>query len=292
MTMAKNEEDWIETSVKSVLKFVDEVVVADNGSEDHTAEIIARLGRAFPEKIRVVKLIDEDFVPAVNSLMRQTKYRWILRWHADFVAHTSGPLAIVNLIERAKAEDPHRYFCVNLSGVALDGDLDHQLPDRRDIPEPFLYTYSPWLRYYVRAHWEALHVPWFYQRAFWNEPYYFHLRRVKSSTRLLQTIYWSRWFDERNKGADISFHDFVERSATRDYGVRTLGEAAQIAALQVFRRCVRFDPAFWGDYPELLKDLIDDPPYQLVYQDGTLVGRVDRTPHRFESSPEPELCPK
>src|SRR6266566_2310763 len=88
MTMAKNEEDWIETSVKSILKFVDEVVVADNGSEDHTAEIIARLGRAFPEKIRVVKLIDEDFVPAVNSVMLQTKYRWILRWHADFVAHT------------------------------------------------------------------------------------------------------------------------------------------------------------------------------------------------------------
>ena len=275
VTMARNEEDWLELSVQSIIDSVDEVVLADHGSDDSTPELATHLAGKYPDKIRVVDLHGLDFVPAINLMLGKTRYRWILRWHADFVAHTSGPNSIQALRRRVLAVSSAKHFCSSLSGVALDGDLEHQYRERRDPPEPFLYTYSPWLRYYQRLHWEGLHVPWFYARITWPEVYYFHMRRVKSSIRLLQTIYWSRWFDERVRNSQVTLREFIETHATRDYGSRSVEEAARKAMLEYFSGCLLFSRDECGDYPDLLKPLIRNPPYRLVYRGGTLVDRVE-----------------
>src|SRR3989449_8952502 len=165
VTMAKNEEDWAETSVRSIMQMVDEVVLADHGSDDDTSEIVRKLAQRYPDKIRLVSLGDIDFSSAINKMLRRTRYRWVLRWHADFVAQTSGPSSVRRLVRLVRSLDRGRYFCISLSGFALDGDLEHQFPDRRDLPEPFLYTYSPWLSYAIRARGESLPVPWVYEKA-------------------------------------------------------------------------------------------------------------------------------
>src|SRR5206468_4324132 len=72
----KNEEDWVETSLLSIVNFVDEVVVADHGSEDDTAEIMERVSNRFPNKIRVWRYGDQTFPDVLNALMAQSRYQW------------------------------------------------------------------------------------------------------------------------------------------------------------------------------------------------------------------------
>jgi len=275
LTMARNEEDWVETSVRSILDMVDEVVLADHGSDDDTPEIVRKLAQRYPGKIRLVSLGDIDFSSAINKMLRRTRYRWVLRWHADFIAQTSGPSSVKRLVRLVRSLDRGRYFCISLSGFALDGDLEHQFPDRRDLPEPFLYTYSPWLSYAIRERWESLHVPWFYEKASVVEGYYFHMRTVKSLRRMLQRLYWSFWYEARNKGSSISLREFVEQHAMREWGGATVEEAARNHILAEFARCVPFSPEICGDYPAILKPAIAQPPFRLVFRDGKLVDRVE-----------------
>jgi len=285
MTMAKNEEEWAETSAVSILPFVDELLIADHGSEDRTPSILQSLAESYPDKIRLISVGDLDFPSAVNLMISRTRFRWILRWHADFVARSSGPFSIAKFVERTRKLDPNRHFCIALSGIALDGDLEHQYADRRDRPEPFLYTYSPWLRYSVRARWESLITPWFYEKQEWPEACYFHMRSVKSSLRMMQKLYWSRWFDARNRGATIPLRDFATANAIRDWGGSTLEEAARNYILLEFQGCVPYSKALCGEYPDLLVPALQDPPFKLVFKDGKLVDRIEEGRYRPRSWP-------
>lgn len=283
ITMAKNEEDWAEASVRSIVNFVDEVLVADHGSEDGTPKILESVAKSFPGKVRLIAVGDRDFPSAINLMISRTRYRWILRWHADFIARTSGPFSVAGLVDRVRRLDRRRHFCVALSGYALDGDLDHQFPERRDHPEPFLYTYSPWLRYGVRERWESLHIPWFYQKETWSDAYYFHMRSVKSSRRMLQRLYWSRWFDARNKGSQESMRDFIRRLAIDEFGTASVEEAARKFVVEEFQGCLPFSREICGDYPAMLVPILADPPYRLMYEKGKVVSRLEKPRNPAES---------
>ncbi len=285
MTMAKNEEEWAETSAVSILPFVDELLIADHGSEDGTPSILHSLAESNPRKIRLISVGDLDFPSAVNLMISSTRFRWILRWHADFVARSSGPFSIAKLVERTRGLDPNRHFSVALAGVALDGDLEHQYPDRMDRPEPFLYTFSPWLRYSIRDRWESLITPWFYEKQEWPEAWYFHMRSVKSSLRMMQKLYWVRWFDARNRGATISLRDFVTTNAIRDWGGSTLEQAARNYILLEFQGCIPYSKELCGDYPDILVPALEDPPIKLVFKDGKLVDRIERGRYRPKERP-------
>src|SRR5712691_6490882 len=131
MVIAKNEAEWVEASIRSVLGNVDEVVVSDHGSEDGTGEIVHSLARAFPEKIRVIHLTgDEPFHEALNTMIAGCRFRWLFRFSADFIARTSGPHSVKKLVEITRGLDRRRYFCIRLSGIALQGDLEHQFDQR------------------------------------------------------------------------------------------------------------------------------------------------------------------
>ena len=280
MTMARNEEEWVETSIRSLLDHVDEIIVADHGSEDGTPEILNSLANERPDRIRLVSVGNRDFPSAINFVISKTKYRWILRWHADFIARTSGPHSIDHLGSRIRELDPRRHYCIGLSGIALDGDLNHQFPKRRDAHEPFLYTFSPWLRYTVRARWESLHTPWFYERQAWREAYYFHMRSVKSKMRMLQKLYWSLWFDARNKGSTITLREFIASHAVSEWGGSGLEDAAKNYVLLEFQGCIPYSRELCGDYPDILIPALRNPPFKLVFRDGRLVDRIEKARYR------------
>ena len=277
--IAKNEEDWAETSILPICDFVDEVVLANNGSEDATPDILRRLTELRPEKIRYLNCSNLDFVATLNRLVSDCRYRWILRWNADFVPRTSGPESLGELINTLRGLDPLRYYCVSLSGVALDGDLEHQFPARRDPPEPLVFTCSPWLRYTVRERWESLHVPWFYQKVVLRSAYYFHMRSVKSALRMLQKRYWAEWFERRTLGDDVSMEDFIADRALSDFGGSSVEEAAQRYVIEEFQGCLPFSREECGDYPDLLRPFLKNPPFRLVFEDGKIVGRIEAPRH-------------
>ena len=279
IVIAKNEEEWAEASMLSVVDCVDEVVAADHGSEDGTGEILAGIADDYPERVRLLKFTEEPFPVALNAMLVESRFRWILRFNADFVARTSGPHSVPQLVAELRAMDPLRYYCISLSGIALDGDLHHQFPNRRDPFEPLAFTYSPRLRYGVKERWETLNVPWFYEKLELPDAYYFHMRSVKSLRRMMQKLYWSHWFDARNRGSQISLRDFVAQNAMRDWGGSTVEEAAKSYIIEEFGGCVPYSKEACGEYPDILIPALANPPFQLIWDRGKLVDRIER--HRY-----------
>ena len=272
--VGKNEEDWVETSLLSIVNQVDEVVLADHGSDDSTSEIMERVANRFPRKIRRWQFTEESFPQVLNTLLAETRYQWVVRFHADFIARRSGRSSIPELLGILRTLDPNRYFSISHSGVALDGDLEHQYPARRDQFEPIIFRWSPWIRFEIRDRWESLAIPRFYQKLRLLDPYYFHMRSVKSDLRLLQKLYWSHWFDARNKGSRISLKEFVREHGLKDFGGDSIEEAARKFALLEFQGCIPYSREACGDYPDLLAQALVNPPFRLVFQDGRLIDRV------------------
>ena len=50
-TIVKNEENFVEYAIRSVINYVDKIIIYDTGSTDRTVEILENLKREFPEKI-------------------------------------------------------------------------------------------------------------------------------------------------------------------------------------------------------------------------------------------------
>ena len=52
MMRVKNEAEFLERSINSVIDLVDELVIVDNGSEDGSADVIADFSSRFPKKVK------------------------------------------------------------------------------------------------------------------------------------------------------------------------------------------------------------------------------------------------
>lgn len=76
IVITKNEEDRIKACLESV-KWPDEIIVVDNGSEDHTID----LAKKYTDKILSLK--DQDFATIRNKGMEKASGEWVLYIDAD-----------------------------------------------------------------------------------------------------------------------------------------------------------------------------------------------------------------
>jgi len=76
--IVKNEEQFLERCLKSVEKWVDEIIIVDTGSTDRTKEI----AQAFTNSIYDFKWIN-DFAAARNEALKHATGRWVLILDAD-----------------------------------------------------------------------------------------------------------------------------------------------------------------------------------------------------------------
>jgi len=275
MMTVKNEEDWIEKSVASIADSVDQIVVVDNGSEDGTYRILSDLEKQLGGKLRLFSYPKEDFCAAVNFTLSNTSYRWILRWHGDFVARTTGDLAVSILLRRALLLDARRYFCIWTGPISLDGDLFHQYPQPGVELEPFLFVYSPSIHYSQIGRFEVLHVPWYYKRLEWRELYFFHMRSVKPARRMLYRFFWTEWMALPEKSRFPTLDSYVRHRITEVYGTTDLTEALRRHLRDAASKLVPYDRDRFGDYPKIIEDEVRNPKYQLIYKSGGVVSRND-----------------
>ena len=145
--LTRNEAATIERAVRSVLPVADQVVVADTGSADRTAEIAAGLGAA------VVSFTwGDDFGAGRNFTLRHATGEWVLWMQAseEFVAESHDAL-------RAAMKHPDAFgFFVRVQNVANPGpvptDLVAETADlrlfRRDTgsDEPYVGRLHPHFR--------------------------------------------------------------------------------------------------------------------------------------------------
>ncbi len=283
MMTVRNEEEWVELSLRSVATIADEIVFVDNGSSDETREVAAETIHYYGFNAKLLSFPKEDFCEAVNHTLANTTRRWILRWHGDFVGRTSGPRSLTVLRDRIMTLDPRRYHCIQLGPVSLDGDLLHQEFQQQVELEPLLYGYSPDLHYEQRGRFESLVVPYYYEKLDWRELYFFHMRWVKPADRLLYRWFWTEWMSLPDKSQWPTLRDFVVHKARVDWGIGDLGVAA---AFLVNSRCkgfVPYDSERFGPYPDLLREKLLNPPFRIVYKDGRIVGRSDTLEPELQS---------
>ncbi len=98
----KNEEENLDSCLKSVQTLVDEIIVVDTGSTDRTMEI----ARSYGTKIHIFPWND-DFSSARNESLKYASGEWILVLDADEVLDVNDHTGIRQLIE-AKGVDAYR----------------------------------------------------------------------------------------------------------------------------------------------------------------------------------------
>lgn len=272
----KNEEEWIESSLRSVGDAVDELIVVDNGSTDRTPQLLARLARALAPKLKLFAKPELDHVDLSNFALAQATYRWALKWDGDFVARTSGPYAIRRLRERVLALPAWRYSHVRLTCVELMGDLWHQFPGWELRRDPFISALSPALRFVrvervlsgkallglssilrdpgvpITIHFEDVKVPLYYDVVQWDEPYFFHLQ-VKKPIRMYLRDCWTDWAENPELQARFaSLEEYGLHRARQCWHIDTLQEASELYMARVRERLVPYSVERFGTHPDIL----------------------------------------
>ncbi|MET1159999.1 MAG: glycosyltransferase [Thermoprotei archaeon] len=252
MVCTYNESDWIEPSLLSIKDLVDEYVVVDS-STDETPEIIKRIAEEHDLNLKMYRIPWGDLVKARNLALRESSYRWILHWDADFIASDDMPSFIKNFI---KSLDERRYYLVYWPMVVLDADLFHQSPNFPIHIEHWLFTYSPVLRYEWVSMYDTLIAPLrYYKPIFINKYLGMHLRTVRNPVRLL---YKSLWWRMRREGLErkMSLDDYVKMKIRELYGTTSIEEAARIHLQELLKKLVKYDKSKYIDYPRILKEYV------------------------------------
>lgn len=271
----KDEEEWLAVSIRSIQDVADEILVGDNGSTDRTLDILRQLQREMPDRLRLFSEPHLDIRDLTNFLIDRTRWRWVIRWDADFVAQTAGPNAIGALRAWLAGLDPRRYAFVHLRMIELCGDLWHQRRESASRADCHCWTYSDSLRYvYDRVGYEAPKIPRWYRVLRYETPTFFHVD-VKSSRRMFLSFLWKRYLADPGGRRLGSFEAYVEAELHERWGGKGIEAAAAAWALPVFQQLRPYDRERFGDYPTLLRPFLEPPRHRLLYEGGQIVGRTE-----------------
>lgn len=294
----RGEEEWIEPCVFSIREFADEILLLDNGASPETQKALDRLQDLRWDSLRIERCSHLDLFDLSNLGLQKACYRWVVRWDADFVAHTSGPGDILGLRRHLLDLDQRRYYVVYLPAVEVAGDFFHQFPDLRIRIDGQVHTASGSVAYVpvrrtlkvsalctpdrvlrggsmFHAVFESLRVPKFYRSLHWKQVSYFHVN-VKSARQMLIRHFWLEWLGEDDFRSFPTLESYVLVQIRNRWGLDNFEEAAQYFMADYCRSLVPFDAEQLGPYPELLLPYLDQPGYRVVYRNGVIVGRTER----------------
>jgi hypothetical protein len=137
--VTRNEEDKMERVLRSVAGVADEIIVAETGSTDRTAQVAAELGA------RVCPMTwDDDFAAARNHALAQARGDWILWVNPDEELLPISREQVAALLGR---EDVLLYVCRVRQVTRSD-----QPEGGMETMEPRLFRHHPELRYLGRLH--------------------------------------------------------------------------------------------------------------------------------------------
>lgn len=296
----KGEEEWIEPSLLSIRDFADEVLVLDNGASPETQNALDRLGRALGKLVRLERCPHLDLFQVSNLALEKARFRWVIRWDADFVAHTDGAGDIRNLRRYLLSLNPACYHLVYLRAAEVAGDLFHQFPDlwiredgqahtasnsaryvpvRRTLKVSALPSPNRVLRreHILRSTLESLRVPKFYRILRPKVVAYFHVN-VKSARHTLMRHFWLEWLGLGDFHTFQTLKSYVLAQVRTKWSLSDLDEAAEYFMAYYCKELAPFDAQRCGPYPELLRPYLAKPRYLVEYRDGHIIGRTEVQP--------------
>lgn len=118
--IVKNEDQWVWFSIQSILSYVDELLITDTGSTDHTIEIIESI-KSPKIKLSLTKVISRADVTHIRqSQLQMTTNRWIWIVDGDEIYPQSTAKECV------KATTNNQYEGVVVRRYDLLGDIYHR----------------------------------------------------------------------------------------------------------------------------------------------------------------------
>jgi len=138
--IAKNEEARIETALKSLVSFCDEIIVVDTGSTDKTKEVASN----YTEKIYDFEWMN-DFSAARNFALSKCTGDWVIFLDADDEIDLLSQNKIKETIKNAE-ENTAGYF------------LNYQYGKSKNLLTPRLFRRSAGLQFQMPIH-EYLNIP-------------------------------------------------------------------------------------------------------------------------------------
>jgi hypothetical protein len=294
----RGDEEWLEPAVLSIRDFADEILVLDNGASESARAALDRLVPALGARLVRVACPTLDLFDVSNLGLERARYRFIVRWDADFVGHTDGPGDLAHLRRYLLALDRRRYFAVTLTAAEVAGDLRHQFPDRRLRHDGQAHTASPRARFVrvtretetealgvadrplrerprLTLALESLALPPYYAVLRWPRVAYFHVH-VKSARHLLLRHFWLEWLAEPDTARYPSLESYALEQARVRWGIADRDAAAAHLVRRLCAGLVPFDEAACGPYPALLRPHLARGRYAVEYDGGHIVGRRER----------------
>jgi glycosyltransferase involved in cell wall biosynthesis len=283
---ARDEGYAIRFCLRSLVGVADQVVCIDNGSRDDTLDVMEAFRDEHRDRLAVdvVALPDALLGECRDEGLRRTRHRWHLRWDADMVA--KGAMREL----RAEVLSNERPRAIALPRTNLIGDLrhTHKLQPVVDPGEPILVRFGSGIRYREYGKFDAVRLPLHYAQRQEQSRYYFHLAGLKPDDNLIHRFHYFAWrelVNTRDAALDPRLRDFDEFKRIRNaelFGTNDPRSLKFRYRRQLCYHLASFDPARYGDYPEVLADeLSGRQRFEVVYRDGRPWTRIDHEDHEM-----------
>ena len=276
----QNEEATVSASIRSFLDFGDEIIVVDNGSTDNTKDIVRDLASRTPDKVRFFDVPDlPDLYHNRQYALERSRFRWIVRGDADFIAYTSGDWNIARL--RDYLVDGRRNFppavAVPLVNVSIDlwhTGIPHKPGsivsdgDRLYTPPAYtgsrvrLYRHFPGFRFQRGGRWESTryHIAYRALARCWPNPVWMHCS-LKPAIHHFFRSERTNWRERGDFARYPTLRDYIASVIEEKYGTNDVHEAARLyMQRRVFPFLVPYDESEHGPYPEIVREMMETNP--------------------------------
>lgn len=280
----KNEDYTIGLCLESLVGFVDQFVVIDNGSTDNSLQI----AHAFKEKYKNICEVDIFEMPDAllgdcrDLGLKNTRYQWHLRWDADMIAYSNGP----NDIKKIKGQilQSNKPKTYQLTRINLYGDLEHTMGKVLEDGEPWLVWFNKDLKYQEFGKFDALQVPFYYEQIIIPSNHIFHCSGTKSLENLIHRFHYFTWreyynsFTNENRPKQIE--DFETFKNLRNQYLFDSTEAEVVHYRynrQLTSQFKKFDLHTFSYFPEVIQHELKNPHkrFEVCYKDNKPYFRYD-----------------
>jgi glycosyltransferase involved in cell wall biosynthesis len=288
----RNEEYWIQPCILSIDPYVDEILIIDNGSTDATFEVVKAVSNEISTPVRIFFRPNADHCEVSNIGIKESKYNWLLKWDADFIAHTDGNTEFGYLRDYVLGLDQSRYYMIFLNLVNLAGDLWHQPRESCTYirspglthKEAYLWNYSPKMRYVWKdfkgiSKVESLLFPPFYRFIEWPQYNIFHVGGIRSIGRMLVDHFWYQWKKQYAGKPEndriISRENFAWEKAKMNFKGDNEDKILRHFFHKMKDELILYNPKKFGAHPNVLLSYLKDPKYKILYNENDqIIGRI------------------
>ncbi len=282
----QNEEVMVSLCIRSFLEFGDELIIVDNGSTDHTKDIVRSLQAQHPEKIKFFDRPElADLYQNRQFAFERSSYEWILRADADFVAYTDGENDIMHFREYLlKLKRRLRPETIAVPMVNVTGDFWHTgLParpggyvaNRKEVhvsgalvpPGVRFYRHFRFFKFLRHGRREVVRFWRLMKRIYWDRPLWMHCN-IKSDMNHLYRSERTNWRELGDFKRFPTLRSYIESIVQEKYGTSDFAEAASIYMQRhVLPYLEPYDPQKYYPYPTLVAEQMEKNPVYKIYEE-------------------------